>query len=157
MPVTLLLTFILLLLLFRNYLEPAVVLLLIPLTFIGLLLGLDVRGKLFNILAQVGLLALVVMKIKNALLLFQPIGLLRSEGKGAYEALKAATRSRIVPDAMAGATTILGRVPLLFYSMFCAMAATSMGGLLVATLRTVGLLPFLYAIFYNIPTSWRIV
>ena len=80
-------------------------------------------------------------------------GVLRSEGKGAYEALTAATRSRIVPVAMASGTTILGMLPLLFDSMFGAMAATIMGGLLVATLLTVCVLPVVYAIFYNIRKS----
>ena len=81
------------------------------------------------------------------------VGVLRSEGKDAYEALTAATRSRIVPVAMASGTTILGMLPLLFDSMFGAMAATIMGGLLVATLLTVCVLPVVYAIFYNIRKS----
>ena len=64
--------------------------------------------------------------------------------------LTSATRSRIVPVAMASGTTILGMLPLLFDSMFGAMAATIMGGLLVATLLTVCVLPVVYALFYNI-------
>ena len=60
------------------------------------------------------------------------------------------TGSGIVPVAMASGTTILGMLPLLFDSMFGAMAATIMGGLLVATLLTVCVLPVVYALFYNI-------
>lgn len=153
MPLTMVLIFIVLLLLFRNYREPTVILLMIPLIFIGVVLGLAVTGKVFNFFSLLGLLGLVGMNIKNAVVLVEQIGVLRSEGKGAYEALTAATRSRIVPVAMASGTTILGMLPLLFDSMFGAMVATIMGGLLVATLLTVCVLPVVYAIFYNIRKS----
>lgn len=153
MPLTMVLIFIVLLLLFRNYREPTVILLMIPLIFIGVVLGLAVTGKVFNFFSLLGLLGLVGMNIKNAVVLVGQIGVLRSEGKGAYEALTAATRSRIVPVAMASGTTVLGMLPLLFDSMFGAMAATIMGGLLVATLLTVCVLPVVYAIFYNIRKS----
>lgn len=153
MPLAMVLIFIVLLLLFRNYREPVVILLMIPLIFIGVVLGLAVTGKVFNFFSLLGLLGLVGMNIKNAVVLVGQVGVLRSEGKGAYEALTAATRSRIVPVAMASGTTILGMLPLLFDSMFGAMAATIMGGLLVATLLTVCVLPVVYAIFYNIRKS----
>ena len=153
MPLAMVLIFIVLLLLFRNYREPVVILLMIPLIFIGVVLGLAVTGKVFNFFSLLGLLGLVGMNIKNAVVLVGQVGVLRSEGKDAYEALTAATRSRIVPVAMASGTTILGMLPLLFDSMFGAMAATIMGGLLVATLLTVCVLPVVYAIFYNIRKS----
>ena len=153
MPLTMVLIFIVLLLLFRNYREPVVILLMIPLIFIGVVLGLAVTGKVFNFFSLLGLLGLVGMNIKNAVVLVGQVGVLRSEGKDAYEALTVATRSRIVPVAMASGTTILGMLPLLFDSMFGAMAATIMGGLLVATLLTVCVLPVVYAIFYNIRKS----
>ena len=150
MPLTMVLIFIVLLLLFRNYREPVVILLMIPLIFIGVVLGLAVTGKVFNFFSLLGLLGLVGMNIKNAVVLVEQIGVLRAAGKDPYEALASATRSRIVPVAMASGTTILGMLPLLFDSMFGAMAATIMGGLLVATLLTVCVLPVVYALFYNI-------
>ena len=150
MPLTLVLILIVLLLLFRNYREPVVILLMIPLIFIGVVLGLAVTGKVFNFFSLLGLLGLGGMNIKNAVVLVEQIGVLRAAGKDPYEALTSATRSRIVPVAMASGTTILGMLPLLFDSMFGAMAATIMGGLLVATLLTVCVLPVVYALFYNI-------
>ena len=153
MPLTMILIFIVLLLLFRNYREPVIILLMIPLIFIGVVLGLAVTGKVFNFFSLLGLLGLVGMNIKNAVVLVEQIGVLRAGGRGPYDALVSATRSRIVPVAMASGTTILGMLPLLFDSMFGAMAATIMGGLLVATLLTVCVLPVVYAIFYNIRES----
>lgn len=153
MPLTMVLIFVALLLLFRNYGEPVVILLMIPLIFIGVVLGLAVTGKVFNFFSLLGLLGLVGMNIKNAVVLVEQIGVLRAAGADPYRALTEATRSRIVPVAMASGTTILGMLPLLFDSMFGAMAATIMGGLLVATLLTVCVLPVVYAIFYNIRKS----
>ena len=150
MPLTLVLILFVLLLLFRNYREPIVILLMIPLIFLGVVLGRAVTGKVFNFFSLLGLLGLVGMNIKNAVVLVEQIGVLRAAGKDPYEALTSATRSRIVPVAMASGTTILGMLPLLFDSMFGAMAATIMGGLLVATLLTVCVLPVVYALFYNI-------
>lgn len=150
MPLTLVLILVVLLLLFRNYRDPVIILLMIPLIFIGVVLGLAATGKVFNFFSLLGLLGLVGMNIKNAVVLVEQIGVLRGEGLAPYDALLAATRSRIVPVAMASGTTILGMLPLLFDSMFGAMAATIMGGLLVATLLTVCVLPVVYAIFYKI-------
>ncbi len=150
LPLTLVLIFIVLLLLFRNYRDPVVILLMIPLIFIGVVLGLVTTGKIFNFFSLLGLLGLIGMNIKNAVVLVEQIGLLRTAGRTPREALVEATRSRIVPVTMASGTTILGMLPLLFDSMFGAMAATIMGGLLVATLLTICVLPVVYALFYRI-------
>ncbi len=153
MPLTLALIFMVLLLLFRNYREPAVILLMTPLIFIGVVLGLAVAGKVFNFFSLLGLLGLVGMNIKNAVVLVERIDTLRADGLPPYEALIAATRSRIVPVTVASGTTILGMLPLLGDSLFGAMAASIMGGLLVATLLTIFVLPVFYALFYHIRQS----
>ncbi|MFI3319852.1 MAG: efflux RND transporter permease subunit [Rikenellaceae bacterium] len=150
MPLAIILIFMTLLLLFGNYRDPAMILLLIPLIFIGVVLGLVVAGKQFNFFALLGLLGLVGMNIKNAVVLVARINELRSEGEIPYNAVIKATRSRIIPVVVASGTTILGMIPLLFDSLFGAMAATIMGGLLVATLLTICVLPVFYTIFYGI-------
>lgn len=83
MPLTMVLIFIVLLLLFRNYREPVIILLMIPLIFIGVVLGLAVTGKVFNFFSLLGLLGLVGMNIKNAVVLVEQIGVLRAEGQRA--------------------------------------------------------------------------
>ncbi len=150
MPLTLVLIFVILLLLFRNYRDPAVVLLMTPLVFIGVVVGLAVTGKVFNFFSLLGVLGLAGMNIKNAVVLVEQIGVRRAAGDEPYEALLSAARSRIVPVAVASGTTILGMLPLLFDAMFGAMAATIMGGLFVATLLTICVLPVVYALFYRI-------
>ena len=154
MPLTFILIFITLLLLFRAYKKPIVILLMVPMIFIGVVAGLVVTGKQFDFFAMLGLLGLVGMNIKNAIVLVDQIGVETSSGKSPYEAVTIATRSRIVPVMMASGTTILGMLPLLFDSMFGGMAATIMGGLLVASLLTLLVLPVTYCIFFRIyPTK----
>jgi multidrug efflux pump subunit AcrB len=150
MPLTALLILTVLLLLFGNYRDPVIILSMLPLIFIGVVLGLTVTGKIFNFFALLGLLGLIGMNIKNSVVLVDRIGQLRRSGLEPYEALTEATRSRVTPVVMASGTTILGMLPLLFDSLFGAMAATIMGGLLVATLLVIFVLPVVYALFYRI-------
>lgn len=150
MPLTALLILTVLLLLFGNYRDPVIILSMLPLIFIGVVLGLTVTGKVFNFFALLGLLGLIGMNIKNSVVLVDRIGQLRRSGLPPYRALTEATRSRVTPVIMASGTTILGMLPLLFDSLFGAMAATIMGGLLVATLLVIFVLPVVYALFYRI-------
>ncbi len=152
-PLTIVLIFITLLLLFGAYREPIMIMLMIPFIFIGVVAGLYVAGRLFNFFALLGLLGLIGMNVKNGVVLVAQIGELHRAGVPRGRALQEATRGRLVPVVMASGTTILGMIPLLFDSLFGAMAASIMGGLVVATLLTFCLLPVCYAIFYNIKNS----
>jgi len=150
MPLTLILIFIILLLLFGNYRSPAVICLMIPLVAIGVVGGLAVTGKMFDFFSLLGLLGLIGMNVKNAVILVSRIDELRNRGVPPFEAVVGAASDRFVPVAVASGTTVLGLVPLLSDSMFGSMAATIMGGLIVATLLTLCVLPVVYSIFYNI-------
>lgn len=150
LPITFLLIFITLLLLFRAYKKPVVIILMIPLIFIGVVLGLVSLGKMFDFFCMLGLLGLIGMNIKNAIVLVDQIGIEQQEGKTPLEAVIQATKSRIVPVMMASGTTILGMLPLLVDAMFGGMAATIMGGLLVASLLTIIVLPVTYCIIFKI-------
>ncbi len=149
-PLTMVLIFIVLLLLFGNYRDTIMVLAMIPLIFIGVVAGLAISGKLFNFFALLGLLGLIGMNIKNGVVLVAQISELKNLGRTPYNAVIEATKSRAMPVIVASGTTILGMIPLLFDSLFGAMAATIMGGLFVATLLTICVLPVCYVIFYGI-------
>ena len=150
LPLTFFLMFVTLLLLFRTYKKPTVILLMIPLIFIGVVLGLLVMGKSFDFFAILGLLGLIGMNIKNAIVLVDQIDIETKNGLAPRNAVVAATVSRIVPVAMASGTTILGMLPLLFDAMFGGMAATIMGGLLVASALTLLILPVAYCTILKI-------
>ena len=130
------------------------ILLMIPLIFIGVVLGLAVTGKVFNFFSLLGLLGLVGMNIKNAVVLVEQIGVLRAAGKDPYEALTSATRSRIVPVAMASGTTILGMLPLAIGTgagseTWQPMGIAVIGGLTFSTILTLFIVPVLYSILVN--------
>ena len=150
MPLALVLIFIVLLLLFGNYRDPIVILLMTPLIFIGVAGGLIFTGNSFDFFSLLGLIGLVGMNIKNAVILLSSINDLRTLGVPPIEAVVEAAKQRLVPVVLASMTTILALIPLLFDSLFAGMAATIMGGLLVATILTMGVLPVVYALFYKI-------
>ena len=118
--------------------------------FIGIVLGLVVLGKSFDFFSILGLLGLIGMNIKNAIVLVDQIDTETAAGKAPREAVISATTTRIVPVAMASGTTILGMLPLLFDAMFGGMAATIMGGLLVASILTLFVLPVAYCAIHRI-------
>ena len=150
LPLTFFLMFVTLLFLFRSYRKPIVILLMLPLIFIGIVLGLVVLGKSFDFFSILGLLGLIGMNIKNAIVLVDQIDTETAAGKAPREAVISATTTRIVPVAMASGTTILGMLPLLFDAMFGGMAATIMGGLLVASALTLFVLPVAYCAIHKI-------
>jgi multidrug efflux pump subunit AcrB len=150
MPLTLILMFIILLLLFGNIREPVIVLITLPLIFIGVVAGLGVTGKMFDFFSVLGLLGLVGMNIKNGVILISRIDELRSMGFSDGDAVVSAARDRFIPVVAASATTVLGMLPLLFDAMFGSMAATIMGGLIVATILVLVVLPVVYSLFYRV-------
>ncbi len=150
LPLTFFLMFTTLLLLFKTYRKPTVILLMLPLIFIGIVLGLLLLGKSFDFFAILGLLGLIGMNIKNAIVLVDQIDIENQSGLDPRKAVIKATISRIVPVAMASGTTILGMLPLLFDAMFGGMAATIMGGLLVASALTLFVLPVAYCAIHRI-------
>ena len=154
LPLTLVLIFITLLLLFNNFRDPIIILLMTPLIFIGVVLGLLLTGNEFDFFSLLGLLGLVGMNIKNGVILLDSIRERRASGREPMSAIVEAASDRLQPVVLASLTTILALVPLLFDSLFASMAATIMGGLLVATLLTMIVLPVVYAIFYGVkPTK----
>lgn len=153
MPLAIILIFIVLLLLFGNYRDPIAILLMTPLIFIGVVGGLLITGNRFDFFSLLGLLGLVGMNVKNAVILLSSINEKRQSGLSPYVAIIIATKDRLIPVGVASITTILALIPLLFDSLFAGMAATIMGGLFVATILTMVVLPVVYAIFYNIKSE----
>ena len=134
----------------KYYRKPVLIMCMLPLIFIGVVLGLLVFGKSLDFFAMLGLLGLIGMNIKNAIVLVDEIGLQLDSGLAPVNAVIEATKTRIVPVTMASGTTILGMLPLLGDAMFAGMAATIMGGLFVSTILTIFVLPVTYCIFFKI-------
>ena len=153
-PLMFLLIYVTLLFLFpKYYRKPVLIMAMLPLIFIGVVLGLVVFGKSLDFFAMLGLLGLIGMNIKNAIVLVDQIGIEMDSGLAPANAVIEATKTRIVPVTMASGTTILGMLPLLGDAMFAGMAATIMGGLLMATILTIFILPVTYCVFFGIKSS----
>ena len=137
----------------KYYRKPVLIMAMLPLIFIGVVLGLLVFGKSLDFFAMLGLLGLIGMNIKNAIVLVDEIGLQLNAGLSPVNAVIEATKTRIVPVTMASSTTILGMLPLLGDAMFAGMAATIMGGLFVSTILTIFVLPVTYCVFFKIKSE----
>ena len=137
----------------KYYRKPVLIMAMLPLIFIGVVLGLLVFGKSLDFFAMLGLLGLIGMNIKNAIVLVDEIGLQLNAGLSPVNAVIEATKTRIVPVTMASGTTILGMLPLLGDAMLAGMAATIMGGLFVSTILTIFVLPVTYCVFFKIKSE----
>ena len=137
----------------KYYRKPVLIMCMLPLIFIGVVLGLLVFGKSLDFFATLGLLGLIGMNIKNAIVLVDEIGIQLNTGLAPATAVIEATKTRIVPVTMASGTTILGMLPLLGDAMFAGMAATIMGGLFISTILTIFVLPVTYCIFFRIQSE----
>lgn len=149
-PLAFLLLIVILVALFRNFKQPLIIILILPLSAIGVSLGLLVTGFSFGFFSIAGWLGLFGMIIKNVIVLVDEVNVQRMEGNSLYHSVIEATVSRAKPVLMASITTIFGMIPLLFDVAFGSMAATIIFGLTFATILTLFVTPVLYSIFYKI-------
>ena len=146
MIVLMLATMMLMLVSFRRL---AMVVVLLPLGLIGVVLALLVSGRPLGFVAILGILALIGMIAKNAVILVVQIETDRAEGRGVLEAVMASATGRFRPMMLAAFSTILGLIPIAPSVFWGPMAFAIMGGLLVATLLTLVLLPVLYVAVFG--------
>lgn len=134
--------------LFGNFRQPSIIFLILPLSVIGVVVGMLVTGFQFGFFCIAGWLGLLGMIIKNVIVLLDEVNIQRRAGVAPSEAIVEATVSRTRPVLMAAITTIFGSIPLLFDVVFGGMAATIVFGLSFATLLTLFVTPAIYAVFY---------
>ena len=149
-PLAFLMLIVILVALFNNFRQPVIILCVLPLSLIGVAIGMLLTGFDFGFFPIAGWLGLLGMIIKNVIVLLDEVNAQRRNGTAAYTAVVEATVSRTRPVLMAATTTILGMVPLLFDVAFGGMAATIIFGLTFATLLTLFVTPTLYVMFYRV-------
>lgn len=150
-PMAFLMLVVILVALFGNYREPVIIITVLPLSLIGVAIGMLLTGFDFGFFPIAGWLGLLGMIIKNVIVLIDEINVLhRKEELALQKAIVEATVSRTRPVLMAATTTIAGMIPLLFDVAFGGMAATIIFGLTFATMLTLFVTPALYAIFYKV-------
>jgi multidrug efflux pump subunit AcrB len=149
-PIAILLMFFILLLLFKDFKKPLIIFCTVPMLLIGVIAAMLLTGKQFGFVAIAGVLGLVGMIIKNAIVLMDEINLEISNGVDPYQALIQGSSSRLRSVSMAAGTTILGMVPLIPDAMFGSLAVSIMGGLTIGTILTLVFVPVLYSLFFRI-------
>jgi multidrug efflux pump subunit AcrB len=142
---------------FNSIRRAGIILLTIPLTLIGAIIGLIVMKSVFSFMVILGLLSLAGIIINNGIVLIDRIDIELDSGREAYDAIIAACLARLRPILMTTVTTILGLMTLilsvdpLFYGMAVAIAF----GLGVASVFTLGVVPVLYAVFFRVKNPPR--
>ena len=151
MPITIFLILFILLFLFNSWRKVLLIIICFPFVLCGITPSLLATGEPFTFMAIIGLMGLIGMMVKNAIVLVDEIGrLYKEEHMHPYYVVINATVSRVRPVTMASLTTILGMLPLLMDPMYKSMAITIMSGLAVGTIITLVLLPLFYTAMFHV-------
>ena len=148
-PLMILLMLTLLMFQLKSFARLFIVLSLVPLGLIGVVAALLVAGKPLGFVAILGILALIGMIAKNAVILIDQIESERAAGKTVWDAVVEASVSRFRPIMLTALSTVLGMIPIAPTVFWGSMAYAIMGGLLVASLLTLVFLPTLYVTWYG--------
>ena len=150
-PLTIFLILGILLLLFNNWKKVILILVCFPFVFCGITPALLLFRQPFTFMAIIGMMGLIGMMVKNAIVLVDEINRLQTEERrDPYESVVEATVSRVRSVLMASLTTIVGMIPLVNDPMYGSMAVTIMGGLTIGTIITLVLLPLFYTALFRI-------
>jgi len=144
-----LLVYLVLVLQFRDYLEPLVIFTTIPLALLGVVLGLWTTKTPLNVSSFMGIILLVGLVVKNGIILLEYTNRLRSEGHSVESALLEAGRVRLRPILMTTLCTILGLMPLALglgagSELQKPLAVAVIGGLSLSTIFTLVFVPVVF-------------
>ncbi|SEG30143.1 efflux RND transporter permease subunit [Bosea lathyri] len=152
-PVMLLIMLTVLMAELRSFRRLAIVLSIAPLGLIGVVGALLISNKPLGFVALLGVLALIGIITKNAVILIGQIEEERSNGKSVTQAALDASTTRFRPIVLTAISTVLGMIPIAPTVFWGPMAFAIMGGLLVATVLTLILLPTLYVAVFDRASS----
>jgi multidrug efflux pump len=133
----------------QSFQRLSMVLAILPLGLIGVVGALLVSGRPLGFVAILGILALIGMIAKNAVILITQIEADREEGRNVWHAVVSASSSRLRPMSLTAISTVLGLIPIAPTVFWGPMAFAIMGGLLVATMLTLVFLPTVYVTWFR--------
>ena len=149
--VAILLTYMVMASQFESLVDPLIIIFTIPLSFIGVTLGLVLTGTNLNVMALVGVVMLVGIIVNNGIVLVDYMNQLRQKGMPLFEAVEKGGLVRLRPVLMTALTTILGLLPLALGlgesgESWAPMARAVMGGMTVGTALTLLVVPVIYVV-----------
>ena len=144
---------------FESLLHPFVILFTIPLALVGAVAALLLTGSPASVVVFIGLILLVGLVVKNAIILIDKVNQLREDGMAKREALVEGARSRLRPIMMTTLCAVFGFLPLALAfgegaEVRSPMAITVIGGLLVSTLLTLVVIPIVYDLLDRKPDEY---
>ena len=144
---------------FGSFVQPFVIMLALPLSIIGAVLGLLLANKLFDMVAFIGLIMLMGLVTKNSILLVDYTNVLRRRGMKRFEAIVEAGSTRLRPILMTTLAMILGMIPVAVgfgtsSSFRAAIGYTIIGGLTSSTILTLVVVPVVYSIIDDISAKF---
>jgi len=148
-PVMLLIMFTILMIQLQSFQRLFIVLSVAPLGLIGVVAALLVSGKPLGFVAILGVLALIGMITKNAVILIDQIESERAQGKRAFDAVVDASSTRFRPIMLTAVSTVLGMIPIAPTVFWGPMAFSIMGGLMAGTILTLIFLPALCVAWFR--------
>ncbi len=137
---------------FGSFVQPLAIMVSVPLALIGVLLGLLITGDTLNIMSMIGVILLVGLVVKNAILLIDNANQRRAEGLSMREALVEAGEVRLRPILMTTLAMIAGMVPVALGTgeggeFRAPMGRAVIGGLITSTVLTLLVVPVVYTYF----------
>jgi HAE1 family hydrophobic/amphiphilic exporter-1 len=144
---------------YESWTDPAAVVLTVPMALVGVIVALVVRGLPSDLYTQIGLVLMIALAAKNAILIVEVAREIKAEGASAREAAVEATRRRFRPILMTSIAFILGVVPLMTASGAGAASQQSLGtvvfgGMLASTLLAIPFVSVFYILMEGL-TEWR--
>ncbi len=144
---------------FGSFVQPFVIMLALPLSIIGAVLGLLLANKLFDMVAFIGLIMLMGLVTKNSILLVDYTNVLRRRGMKRFEAIVEAGSTRLRPILMTTLAMILGMIPVAVgfgasSSFRQSIGYTIIGGLTSSTILTLVVVPVVYSIIDDISAKF---
>lgn len=129
---------------FQSFRSPVVMLIAIPLSLIGIILGHWVFDAYFTATSMIGLIALAGIMVRNSVLLVDFINLRIEEGIGLRQAVVEAGAVRTTPILLTAGTVVIGAVVMLFDPIFQGLAISLLGGTIFSTFLTLLAVPLIY-------------
>nr|WP_255611405.1 efflux RND transporter permease subunit [Synechocystis sp. PCC 7339] len=140
---------------YENYVDPVIILLSVPLAILGALMAQSLRGFPNDVYCQIGLVMLIGLASKNAILIVEFANQLREQGYSIVKAALEAAQDRLRPILMTGFSTLFGIFPLAIATgagagSRQALGTAVFGGMLVATFLSLFVVPVLYIVVKTI-------
>jgi HAE1 family hydrophobic/amphiphilic exporter-1 len=139
---------------FEDFIDPFIIMFSVPFAFVGVIWAFTLTGTALNIITFIGIIMLIGIVVKNAIVLVDYTKQLKKRGMNLHDAIVKGGRTRLRPILMTSLTTIFGMVPLAISrgegsEVWNALGITVISGLLISALVSLILVPLIYSVVHG--------